>query len=272
MWRAGLGEHYIGCALPKAPGQCAHWLAGLPGPELHRRSVPKAQTFNGRGVAQRPPQPGPADGSVSPRAGGTQRARAARRAVAARRPALLPCHAPVLGRPSNARGRSRRGPCPPSATLPLGTKHARGSARAPLLRRGSARADEGTPPAAPPARGARPPAHRVPGLPGPEVHVCSARRSRQGWPGRGARPSASAFAAPWRTPEQDAVRGGKARAEAPARAQGPAYRHRPPLWRVARGAARALHGPRWAFAWSLVREVGALGEMRKGCQRSAVAS
>ena len=58
MWRAGLGEHYLGCAPPKAPGQCAHWLAGLPGPELHRRSVPKAHKHNGpRGVAQRPPQP-----------------------------------------------------------------------------------------------------------------------------------------------------------------------------------------------------------------------
>ena len=32
------------------------------------------------------------------------------------------------------------------------------------------------------------PAHLVPGLPEPEAHVCGARRPRQGWPGRGARP------------------------------------------------------------------------------------
>ena len=119
----------------------------------------------------------------TPGARGSLCSRAAHRAEAARGPALQPDHAPVLGRVWNARGRSRRGPCPSSAPLPLESQSARGRASlhgAHLERRGGGRAGEGTPHAAPPARGGRPPAHRVPGLPEPEVHVCSACRPRQG--------------------------------------------------------------------------------------------
>ena len=57
------------------------------------------------------------------------------------------------------------------------------------------------------------------------------------------------------------------RAEAPARAQGPAYRRRPPLWRVARAAAWALHGLRWAFAWALCGG-GVLGLLAVSCMSS----
>ena len=119
----------------------------------------------------------------TPGARGSLCAQAARRAEAARGLALLPYHAPVLGRAWSALGRSRRGPCPSSAPLPLESQSARGRASlhgAHLERRGGGRAGEGTPHAAPPARGGRPPAHRVPGLPEPEVHVYSACRPRQG--------------------------------------------------------------------------------------------
>jgi hypothetical protein len=135
-----------------------------------------------------------------------------------------------------------------------------GCARGALGAPRGGRAEEGTPRAAPPARGTSrpPPAHRVPGVPEPEAHQCSARRPRQGGLAEAPAPR-QARLPPRLTPgqlTQDAVRGGKARAEAPARAHGPACRHRPPLWRVAWGAAWARHGPRWAFAWGLVRRRG----------------
>ena len=225
---------------------------------LHQCSARKAQN-DPRGVAQPPP---PAHGSASARTDKTHRARATRRAEAAHRPWLLPYHVPVLGRPSNTRGRSRGGSCPfspPSARAlviaPLGAPGAH------LERRGAGGLRKAPPalhpppaaPAAPP-----PPAHRVPGVPEPEAHQCSARRPRQGGLAEAPAPR-QARLPPRLTPgqlTQDAVRGGKARAEAPARAHGPACRHRPPLWRVAWGAAWARHGPRWAFAWGLVRRRG----------------
>ena len=96
-----------------------------------------------------------------------------------------------LERPRALQARSLPLFCPPSARVPERpwARLPRGALGAP---RGG-RADEGNPHAAPPARGGSPPAHLVPGLHEPEAHVCSACRARQGWPGRGARPSVSAF-------------------------------------------------------------------------------
>ena len=148
------------------------------------------------------------------------------------------------------------------------------SARCPWRARGTVaapRAEEGTLRAAP-RPGRQPPRTRTLGGAGPpwagSVHAVRTGPARVAWPRRPA-PRQAPFTsrgsgqrkirathdirATTRLPHeaQDAVRGAKARAEAPARAQGPACRHQPPLWRVVLGVAWAPHGLRWAFAWAL---------------------
>ena len=130
----------------------------------------------------------PSPRAARARAGGTHRARAATRAGAARGPALLPYHAPVLGAP--------RTPAGVSGTLHapfcLASARARGRATAPgaqLLRRGTGG-----------LRRASFELRPSPGTPGPpHPHTeCRASLCRQcaqappGWLGRGAPPLASA--------------------------------------------------------------------------------
>ena len=89
-----------------------------------------------------------------------------------------------------------------------------------------------------------PPAHWLPGPP----RKCTVRAgpAKVAWPrhpplGKRVLPHRGSTPAGQLT--QDAVRGAKARAEAPARAQGPACCHRQPIWRVARGAAGRYVAP-----------------------------
>ena len=167
-----LGSQRLACALPcgafgasrggraeeGTPPHSAPPARGTSPPAHRVPGLPESACSERAQGATRPPRrraaPTPAHSSASPRAGGTQRARAARRAVAARGPALLPYHDPVLRRPSNARGRSRRGPCPPPATLPNTPVGAPGAS---LLRRGAAGLTRAPPPLRPPPAAPAPP-------------------------------------------------------------------------------------------------------------------
>jgi hypothetical protein len=152
-------ERHGAAGLKRAPPPHSAPPARGTSPPAHRvPGLPESACSERAQGATRPPRrraaPTPAHSSASPRAGGTQRARAARRAVAARGPALLPYHDPVLRRPSNARGRSRRGPCPPPATLPNTPVRAPGAS---LLRRGAAGLTRAPPPLRPPPAAPAPP-------------------------------------------------------------------------------------------------------------------
>ena len=105
---------------------------------------------------------------------------------------LCPRVGAPLERPRALQARSLPLFCPPSARVPEARAPV-GEPGAHLERRGAAGLTRAPSTLRPLPASTSSPAHLVPGLPEPEAHVCSARRPRQGWPGRGARPSASAF-------------------------------------------------------------------------------
>ena len=190
--QAGLGA-LASCDQGKVTQRVSNW-----GERSRSHRTAHAQAHTARALGLRPmgtapgavrthgdsPPTHPSPRAARARAGGTHRARAATRAGAARGPALLPYHAPVLGAP--------RTPAGVSGTLHapfcLASARARGRATAPgaqLLRRGTGG-----------LRRASFELRPSPGTPGPpHPHTeCRASLCRQcaqvppGWLGRGAPP------------------------------------------------------------------------------------